>query len=167
VIAIRDLSERTMRLSLERLMGAAGHELKTPVAALHGYLQLVERHLDAKSSPQAHTYADRALVQTRKIGELVDRLFDVSRIQAGRLELVAATIDLVTVVRDAVNVAETLPNAPTIQVSPSRARSSSGRMRPSGTGLRQSPGQCRRARRKVDDRGDGASVRFIRRGRGP
>ncbi len=132
VIAIRDLSERTMRLSLERLMGAAGHELKTPVAALHGYLQLVERHLDAKSSPQAHTYADRALVQTRKIGELVDRLFDVSRIQAGRLELVAATIDLVTVVRDAVNVAETLPNAPTIQVSPSRApilvRADAGRL---------------------------------------
>jgi two-component system CheB/CheR fusion protein len=120
VLAIRDLSERTMRLSLERLMGAAGHELKTPVAALHGYLQLVQRHLDSTTSAEARTYADRALVQTRKIGDLVDRLFDVSRIQAGRLELVATTIDLATVVHDAVNVAETLPNAPKIQVSPGR-----------------------------------------------
>ena len=50
VIAIRDLSERTMRLSLERLMAAAGHELKTPVAALHGYIQLVERNLGPESS---------------------------------------------------------------------------------------------------------------------
>ena len=33
VIAIRDVSERTMRVSLERLMAAAGHELKTPTAA--------------------------------------------------------------------------------------------------------------------------------------
>ncbi len=45
VVAIRDVSERTMRLSLERLMAAAGHELKTPTAAIHNYLQLVDRHL--------------------------------------------------------------------------------------------------------------------------
>ena len=118
VITIRDLSERTMRLSLERLMAAAGHELKTPVAALHGYLQLVERNLRSDSSEQARTYADRALVQTRQIGELVERLFDVSRIQAGRLALVPAPIDLAAVVRDAVGVAEMLPNAPTIRVLP-------------------------------------------------
>jgi two-component system, chemotaxis family, CheB/CheR fusion protein len=118
VITIRDLSERTMRLSLERLMAAAGHELKTPVAALHGYLQLVERNLGSDSSEEARTYAARALVQTRQIGELIERLFDVSRIQAGRLELVPAPIDLVSVVRDAVDVAGTLPNAPTIRVLP-------------------------------------------------
>ncbi|MEO8571291.1 MAG: CheR family methyltransferase, partial [Chloroflexota bacterium] len=35
VVSIRDVSERTMRLSLERLMAAAGHELKTPTAAIH------------------------------------------------------------------------------------------------------------------------------------
>jgi two-component system CheB/CheR fusion protein len=118
VIAIRDLSERTMRLSLERLMAAAGHELKTPVAALHGYLQLVTRHLGPEAQPQARTYAARALVQTRQIGELVGRLFDVSRIQAGRLELLTAPVDLVAIVCDAVEVADGLPNVPTIQFSP-------------------------------------------------
>jgi two-component system CheB/CheR fusion protein len=120
VLAIRDLSERTMRLSLERLMAAAGHELKTPVAALHGYLQLVERHLGPDSSEQARTYTARALAQTRQIGELIERLFDVSRIQAGRLELATAPIDLVTIVRRAVEGAETLPNAPTIRFSTTR-----------------------------------------------
>ncbi len=118
VLTIRDLSERTMRLSLERLMAAAGHELKTPVAALHGYLELVERNLPDDSSDQARVYAARALVQTRQIGELLERLFDVSRIQAGRLALVAAPVDLVAVVRSAVDVAGTLPNAPTIRLLP-------------------------------------------------
>jgi two-component system CheB/CheR fusion protein len=120
VIAIRDLSERTMRLSLERLMASAGHELKTPVAALHGYLQLVERHLGPDGSAHARTYSARALAQTRKIGDLIERLFDVSRIQAGRLELSIASIDLVALVRDAVDVTETLPKAPAIQVAPNR-----------------------------------------------
>jgi two-component system CheB/CheR fusion protein len=117
VLTIRDLSERTMRLSLERLMAAAGHELKTPVAALHGYLQLVERGLGPESSAQARTYAARALAQTRQVGELVERLFDVSRIQAGRFELVVASVDLVSVVRDAVETAALLPNAPGIRIS--------------------------------------------------
>jgi signal transduction histidine kinase len=31
---VLDVSERTMRLSLERLMASAGHELKTPIGAL-------------------------------------------------------------------------------------------------------------------------------------
>jgi two-component system CheB/CheR fusion protein len=120
VIAIRDLSERTMRLSLERLMAAAGHELKTPVAALHGYLQLVERHLGPDSSVHARTYVSRALVQTRQVGELVERLFDVSRIQAGRLELAVAPVELGAIVRDAAAVVGALPTAPTIRVSATR-----------------------------------------------
>src|ERR1035437_753960 len=118
VMTIRDLSERTMRLSLERLMAAAGHELKTPVAALHGYLQLVERNLPGDSSDQARVYAARALVQTRQIGDLLERLFDVNRIQAGRLALVSAPLDLVEVVRSAVDVGGTLPNAPEIRLLP-------------------------------------------------
>src|SRR5664280_1928555 len=115
-IAIRDLSERTMRLSLERLMAAAGHELKTPVAALHGYLQLVERGLGPENT-QTRTYAERALAQTRQVGDLIERLFDVSRIQAGRFQLVTTQIDLVEVVGTAVESSRMLPNAPTIRVS--------------------------------------------------
>jgi two-component system, chemotaxis family, CheB/CheR fusion protein len=132
VLAIRDLSERTMRLSLERLMAAAGHELKTPVAALHGYLQLVDRYLEQDDHVQARAYLTRGLAQTRKTGELVERLFDVSRIQAGRLELVARTIDLVAVVCDAIAVAETLPKAPPINMEPPRGpilvRADAGRL---------------------------------------
>ena len=120
VITIRDLSERTMRLSLERLMAAAGHELKTPVAALHGYLQLVERNLGPDSPVEARTYTSRALAQARQIGELVERLFDVSRIQAGRFDLQTAPRDLVAIVRLAVEVAEALPNRPPIHIAPVR-----------------------------------------------
>ena len=132
VLTIRDLSERTMRLSLERLMASAGHELKTPVAALHGYLQLVERHLGPESSRQAHTYAARALAQTRQVGELVERLFDVSRIQAGRFELVVSRVDLLDVVSAAVEVAEALPNAPAVRVTsirgPLKLQADAGRL---------------------------------------
>jgi two-component system CheB/CheR fusion protein len=121
VVSIRDVSERTMRLSLERLMAAAGHELKTPTAAMHNYLQLVERRLESGDVDDAATYAARAAVQAHRLSELVERLFDISRIQTGQLEIVAERIDLVAVVREAIEVSSVLPNAPAIQLrAPSR-----------------------------------------------
>jgi signal transduction histidine kinase len=119
VIAIRDVSDRTMRLSLERLMAAAGHELKTPMAALHGYLQLIERSLGSTASTggDLSLYTSRALAQTRRMGQLVERLFDVSRIQSGQLELVLEPIDLVEVVRRAIDVSEGLREAPPITMA--------------------------------------------------
>ena len=132
VIAIRDVSERTMRLSLERLMAAAGHELKTPTAALHNYLQLVDRHLADGQVDQAATYATRALAQTRRLATLIERLLDVSRIQSGQLELHLDVVDLTAVVRSAVEVAQVLPKAPPIRVKvgvdPVTVRGDAGRL---------------------------------------
>jgi signal transduction histidine kinase len=120
--AFGPLSERAMRVSLERLMAAAGHELKTPTAAIHNYLQLVDRHLSEGDTDKASTYAGRALAQTRRLATLIERLLDVSRIQAGQLELLLQVVDLTTVVRSAVEVAQVLPKAPVIRVRASRAQ---------------------------------------------
>jgi two-component system CheB/CheR fusion protein len=116
VVAIRDVSERTMRLSLERLMAAAGHELKTPTAAIHNYLQLVDRHLASGESDAAATYSGRALAQTQRLATLIERLLDVSRIQTGQLDLMVETVELAEAVRSAVEIAQVLPKAPEIVV---------------------------------------------------
>ena len=116
VVAIRDVSERTMRLSLERLMAAAGHELKTPTAAIHNYLQLVDRHLADGNSAKAQRYTASAIAQSQRLATLIERLLDVGRIQTGQLALMLGTIDLVAVVRSAVEVAQVLPKSPPIDV---------------------------------------------------
>src|SRR6187549_1402334 len=97
-----------MRLSLERLMAAAGHELKTPTAAIHNYLQLVDRNLADGRSTDAAMYSARALAQTRRLATLIERLLDVSRIQSGQLELELDVVDVRDVVRSAVEVAQVL-----------------------------------------------------------
>nr|MBA2373544.1 PAS domain-containing sensor histidine kinase [Chloroflexota bacterium] len=132
VVAIRDVSERTMRLSLERLMAAAGHELKTPTAAIHNYLQLVARDLADGDAAEAGQYASRALSQTRRLAILIERLLDVSRIQTGKLELLLDVADLSAIVRSAVEVAQVLPGAPPIRVTahpePVQIRADEGRL---------------------------------------
>ncbi len=117
VVSMRDISERTMRLSLERLVAAAGHELKTPTAAMHNYLQLVQRRLVSGDVSDAAIYAARASVQAQRLSDLVERLFDISRIQTGQLEIVAARVDLAAIVREATEVSSVLPMAPVIRFS--------------------------------------------------
>jgi two-component system CheB/CheR fusion protein len=132
VVTIRDVSERTMRLSLERLMAAAGHELKTPTAAIHNYLQLVDRHLSDGEAKEAGRYAARALSQTRRLAVLIERLLDVSRIQSGQLELMLDVVDVVAIMRASVEVAQVLPKAPPIRLAgdagPVRVRADPGRL---------------------------------------
>jgi two-component system CheB/CheR fusion protein len=132
VVAIRDVSERTMRLSLERLMASAGHELKTPAAAIHNYVQLVSRHLAEGNPKDAGTYAGRALAQTTRLGQLIERLFDVTRIQSGQLDLDLERVDLVGIVREATQTAQVMTGAPAIRFTTAnrsiRVRGDAGRL---------------------------------------
>ncbi len=169
VVAIRDISERTMRLSLERLMAAAGHELKTPTAAIHNYLQLVDRHLADGEADKAATYAERALAQTRRLASLIERLLDVSRIQSGQLELLLDVVDLGAVVRSVVDVAQVVPKAPPINVTgglrPVPVRADPGRLEQVflnllANAIEHAPGSGA-------DRGDGRDQGRARRGHRP
>ncbi|MDB4970072.1 MAG: hypothetical protein JWN44_5761 [Myxococcales bacterium] len=84
----------------EEFLSVASHELRTPVTSLQLAVQsllAIGDDADAGLLRQALESAER---QTRRLGRLVDSLLDVSRIQAGRLELARDPIDLVAVARD-------------------------------------------------------------------
>lgn len=89
-------------------MATASHELRTPIAALHGYVQLLERRLDPQVHPRESEYARVALGQARRVGVLLERLFDLARIQSGQLEVEREPIDLRDSVERACDVARQL-----------------------------------------------------------
>jgi len=93
VVVIRDITERSVRHLQERFIDTASHELQTPLAALHNYLQLVERDASALDDT-SRRYLDGALEQSRYLGELAARLFDVSLIRHGRVVVQQEPVDL-------------------------------------------------------------------------
>ncbi len=92
IIVIRDITERSLRHLQERFIDTASHELQTPLAALHNYLQLVERADGLDEAAQR--YLAGALEQSRYLGELAARLFDVSLIRHGRVVVQRTPVDL-------------------------------------------------------------------------
>jgi PAS domain S-box-containing protein len=104
VIALREANKR-----MDEFLGIACHELKTPLAAIKGNIQLAERRL-ARLTRQQEKPLDTLLPgllgnanrQTDRLDRLVSDLLDVSRIQASKLEMREAPCDLMDIVRDAV-----------------------------------------------------------------
>ena len=100
---------------MDTFIGIAGHELKTPLTTIKGNLQLVIRRLNnilkegsgegvvARSKLEAlPAMLDRAERHVNILTRLVRDLMEVSRIQAGRLELQLAPCDLADIVREVV-----------------------------------------------------------------
>jgi len=65
------------------LVANVSHELRTPVSALHA---VMENLVDGVTEPD-HDTLNTALAQTERLGRLVEQLLDLSRLDAGAVEL--------------------------------------------------------------------------------
>lgn len=69
-------------LHRRELIAQVSHDLRTPLAVLHGYLetlQIKEQRLDAKASEQ---YLNIALKQSTRIKRMVEELFELAHLEA-------------------------------------------------------------------------------------
>ena len=96
-----------MRLRLARLDHArrefvanASHELRTPLFSLGGFLELLEdEELD---EPTRREFLDTMSGQVRRLTKLADDLLDLSKLDAGRLDVETEPVDLASLAGAAV-----------------------------------------------------------------
>ena len=93
----------------DEFLSIASHELRTPLTALRLQLDSVARSLERR--PAEHLASGKlasstgdARIQAERLTLLVERLLDISRLAEGRLTLDHEELDLVSVVRAAVEV---------------------------------------------------------------
>lgn len=81
----------------------AAHELRTPLAAIRGYLELISYKEKANVTPEIEKYLTQAIKSTSELGSLINNLLDVTRIERGTLTLNMDHMDLATNISQAVN----------------------------------------------------------------
>jgi len=64
------------------VMASVAHDLRTPLTALHGYLETLRRDLDHLTEPERQRYLDTAVGQSDKVRRLSLQLFDLARLQS-------------------------------------------------------------------------------------
>lgn len=89
----------------DHFLSMAAHELKTPVTSILGYVQMLQRRIErGETDPERTTHAVQTLSeQTHRLHELVNVLFDLSRLQLGQLDLRRSIIDLAQVVQNVID----------------------------------------------------------------
>jgi PAS domain S-box-containing protein len=96
IITIRD-ETKTRELENMKLdfVSMAAHELRTPLAAIRGYIELISFKLK-NTPPEITNYLQQSLNSAVELGGLINNLLDVSRIERGTLTLNMAETDLAT-----------------------------------------------------------------------
>jgi two-component system CheB/CheR fusion protein len=117
VVVIRDVTDRSLRQLHEQFVALAGHELRTPLAALRGSLQLFQRAAGETLDERARRYVGIALDQTQLLDDLVQDLTDVIRVQAGQLPIARERVDLTQLVEDVVELARPMGDGQEIRVT--------------------------------------------------
>jgi signal transduction histidine kinase len=83
-------------------LGSVSHELRTPLAAIKGY---VDNLLDGVAGPvvdKPRHYLSRVRDNADRLGRMVSDLLDLTRIEAGKIELLPESLSLADVVGEAV-----------------------------------------------------------------
>lgn len=68
-------------------VSVASHELRTPMTAIKSYLWMALKKPDAPLSEKMNRYIERAYISTERLINLVNDMLNVSRIEAGRIEI--------------------------------------------------------------------------------
>ena len=104
---VRDVTaQRTLERERGSFVAAVSHDLKSPLAAISGQAQLLQRKIEQLELPDGATMVRRLAridETTYRMSRLIDDLLDVSRLQMGRaLELNRQPTDLVELARGAI-----------------------------------------------------------------
>ena len=107
LLVIEDITERQAALNAlmeanrrkDEFLAMLAHELRNPLAAIRNGLEIWRRGANAAVQERAQELVER---QLQKEIRLVDDLLDVSRISLGKISLKNGTVDLVQVVKQAV-----------------------------------------------------------------
>lgn len=101
IIVFRDITAaQTEERQQAEFISTASHEMRTPVAAIEGYIGLAMNPQTATIDDKAKLYLSKAHESAQHLGRLFQDLLDISKADDGRLANKPRVIDIVTFIRD-------------------------------------------------------------------
>jgi PAS domain S-box-containing protein len=85
----------------DEFIGLASHELKTPLTSITAYLQVLSR---TQTNEHNKGFVTKTISQVNKLSALVSDLLDVSKIEAGKLQLACEPFDIRTLLNETIDI---------------------------------------------------------------
>jgi len=107
--------ERALEASRRELVAWVSHDLRSPLAGMRAMAEALEDGVVVDAAT-VHQYHGRIRIETDRMAELVDDLFELSRITAGAMRLSLNAVPLGDLVSDAIASAEPLAAAKRVRL---------------------------------------------------
>ena len=102
--AARELAENAS-VSKSQFLASMSHELRTPLNAIIGYAEILQEEAEADGRETDIKDTDRILSAARQLLHLINDILDLSKIEAGRMDVAASDFSVRALIEEA---AETL-----------------------------------------------------------
>ncbi|MFQ6083755.1 MAG: sensor histidine kinase [Candidatus Aminicenantia bacterium] len=109
--------KKISKYKLTEAVSVVSHQLKTPLSAIKGYLEVVLLGDLGKLNKEQKEYLENVLENTKQMINLVKDLLDVARIEAGQMELKPEPTDLAKIAKEMVNEFSSLARAKNCELS--------------------------------------------------
>lgn len=118
VIASTDITRRKqLERQKEEFLSIASHELKTPLTSIKAYTQVLLRFFEKRRDEKAVTLLKKMDRQMDKMTHLVSDLLDVTKIQAGRMQLEVTTFEMSALLKEVVELLQLTSEEHTIVIT--------------------------------------------------
>jgi GAF domain-containing protein/anti-sigma regulatory factor (Ser/Thr protein kinase) len=95
----REIEEKSQQIEAanrhkSEFLANMSHELRTPLNAIIGFSEVLQERLFGELNEKQAEYTDDILTSGRHLLSLINEILDLSKVEAGRMELELATFDL-------------------------------------------------------------------------
>lgn len=101
----------------DQFLAIASHELKTPLTSMKGYTEVLERKLKRGGQTELVQYTDRLDDQLSKMSGMIRDLLDISKLQAGMVNMRRERISINSVVEQSIEEVQALTRHHKVSVS--------------------------------------------------
>lgn len=104
LIILRDITEiKKDKERQERFLGIASHELKSPLASISIFVELLKRHLKKSGDNKIQFYFSRIDNKINTLTRLINDFLDVTKLKQGALQFSNELFDFDTFIKETVN----------------------------------------------------------------
>ncbi len=78
------------------------HDLRSPLAGIHGFLELIKESAEKTIPENQARYVDEALKSTKQLMQIISDMLDTSRMEAGQMVLKPVELDLSRILEESI-----------------------------------------------------------------
>ena len=118
----REIQEKSRQLEIanrhkSQFLANMSHELRTPLNAIIGFTRIVMRRSQSSLAPKQYENLEKILASGQNLLALINAILDLSKVEAGRVEVDPAEIGLAPVLEQCIRTIEPLVKAESVALA--------------------------------------------------